>query len=102
MAAPSQDDAESDLDRLSRLYGIAPEYKDIWGKPQRASDNTRLALLKALGALDEQSDLGTAVRARETRRWRTILSCVAVFRIDKVPYRIHLHFRERDERATYR
>src|SRR3712207_2981270 len=102
MSAPSDDRAETALGALSRLYGVAAEYKDIWGKAQRASDKTRLALLKALGALDEHADLEDAVRAKETRKWRTVLPCVAVFRAEEAPYRLRLHFRERDEHATYR
>jgi (1->4)-alpha-D-glucan 1-alpha-D-glucosylmutase len=94
--------AETALDALSRLYGVVAEYKDIWGKPQRASDDTRHALLKALGALDDHADLEEALRAKAIARWRTILPCVAVFRVDAVPYRLRLHFRQRDEHATYR
>jgi (1->4)-alpha-D-glucan 1-alpha-D-glucosylmutase len=94
---------EGGLDALSRLYGIAPEYKDIWGKSQTASDKTRLALLKALGALeDERGDLDAAFHAKETQKWRSILPRAAVFRVDAVPYRMHLHFKESDERSTYR
>src|SRR4051812_14005185 len=94
--------AETDLDALSRLYGVAAEYKDIWGKPQPASDETRLALLKALGAFDEHSDLAAAARAKETAKWRSILPRAAVFRANEVPYRIRLHFKERDQHSTYR
>src|SRR5688572_10540702 len=100
-AAPDNS-AETDLDALSRLYGVAAEYKDIWGKPQRASDKTRLALLEALGALDEHQDLKAAARAKDTQPWRTVLPRVAVFRVGQVPYRMRLHFRESNERSTYR
>src|SRR2546430_7232895 len=89
------------LDALSRLYGVASEYQDIWGKKQRASDDTRLALLKALGALDAESDLKTALHRFEMKRWQHILPPVAVFRTEDAPYRIRLHFRERDAGATY-
>jgi len=93
MTTRSDTRAETDLDALSRLYGVAAEYKDIWGKAQRASDKTRLALLEALGALNEHKDLRAAASAKETQPWRTILPRVAVFRADQVPYRMRLHFR---------
>src|SRR5690349_1055830 len=98
MAEASAATAESGLDALSRAYGIAAEYKDIWGKPQRASDKTRLALLRALGALDdERSDVDAAVHSTETQKWRSVLPRVAVFRVDALPYRMHLHFKAREE-----
>ncbi|HYC49289.1 MAG TPA: 4-alpha-glucanotransferase, partial [Burkholderiales bacterium] len=90
------------LDALSQLYGVASGYTDIWGKTQRASDETRLALLRALGAFDEREDLEAARRAQETRPWRSVLPPVAVFREEANPYRLTLHFRKRDREATYR
>ncbi|HEY0336315.1 MAG TPA: malto-oligosyltrehalose synthase, partial [Burkholderiales bacterium] len=90
------------LEALCRWYGIAAEYKDIWGKTQHASEKTRCALLKALGALDDAADLEAALRSREARVWREPLPGVAVFRADEPPYRVHLHFRERHLRQSYR
>src|SRR6185436_8115395 len=92
----------SALDALCGLYGVAAEYRDIWGKAHRASDDTRLALLKALGALDGDADLETALHAKQTGRWREVLPRVAVFRAPEAPYRLRLHLRERDRGATYR
>jgi (1->4)-alpha-D-glucan 1-alpha-D-glucosylmutase len=102
MGHPDDLNTDSPLDALCRLYGVAAEYTDIWGKPQRASDETRVALLQALGALDEEPNLEAALHRKRVERWRTILPCVAVFRADAVPYRLRLHFRQRDEHATYR
>src|SRR5438105_2327608 len=89
------------LDALCRLYGVASEYTDIWGKTQRASDETRLALLSALGALDESRDLAGALRSHEQRLWKRILPRVAVFRDQEPPYRIALRFRESDSRTVF-
>ena len=50
---------------LCRLYGIASEYHDIWGKAQRAPDATRLALLEAVGALDEHREPDAAHDAHQ-------------------------------------
>src|SRR5918996_5456706 len=99
MAATSDNGAETALDALCRLFGIAPEYKDIWGNTQRATEKTRLALLKALGALDEHDDLDAAARVKQAQKWRRVLPPVAVFRVEQVPYRMRLHFRESDEHA---
>src|SRR5688572_19780863 len=99
------DTAERDasaLDALCPLYGVVSAYTDIWGKTQRASDATRLALLKALGALDGDADLEAARRAKEREAWRTVLPPVAVFREDAAPYRLRLRFREANRAATYR
>ena len=76
------------LDELCRAYGVATEYHDIWGKVHRASDATRRAILKALGALGEGQDLQAALRERELRSWSTITPPVAVFRVDAAPYRM--------------
>ena len=90
------------LDALCRWHGVAGEYQDIWGKTQRASDETRLALLSALGALEDGADLEAALQAREARAWQEVLPRVAVFRADEAPYRLHFHFRERDAQSIFR
>ncbi|MEA3157923.1 MAG: 4-alpha-glucanotransferase, partial [Betaproteobacteria bacterium] len=69
---------------------------------QRASDKTRTAILKALGALDDAADFNAALRAHEARLWRRTLPAVAVFRADALPYRIHLRFKERDAKTIFR
>src|SRR5689334_12453858 len=94
--------SDPSLDALCRLYGVASGYEDIWGKQQRASNETRIALLKALGALDGEADLKSALRRYELTRWREILPSVAVFCADVVPYRIRLRFNEAHAKATYR
>ncbi|MGZ5256495.1 MAG: malto-oligosyltrehalose synthase, partial [Burkholderiales bacterium] len=94
--------ANSALDALCRIYGVASEYKDIWGKTHRASDKTRTAILKALGAIDDSADFNAALRAHEARLWQRTLPAVAVFRADVPPYRIHLRFKERDAKTIFR
>ena len=90
------------LDELCRAYGVASAYHDIWGKVHRASDATRRAILKALGALGEGQDLQAALRERELRSWSTITPPVAVFRVDAAPYRMRFRFDQQHEHATYR
>jgi len=37
------------LERLCERYGIAAAYEDAWGAPRRTPDETKLALLRAMG-----------------------------------------------------
>jgi (1->4)-alpha-D-glucan 1-alpha-D-glucosylmutase len=85
----------AELDALCRRYGLTTEYTDIWGNAQVATERTRVALLKALGALGESSDVHTALEKHEAREWLEVLPRVAVFRVEQVPYRLNLHFSER-------
>ena len=94
-------DRNAALDALCRAYGIASEYSDIWGKTQRASDKTRLALLKALGAIGDHTDLDAALAAHEAKRWREIMPPAAVFRSDATPYKLILHFAAENADASY-
>ena len=44
------------LERLCERFGIAAGYEDAWGASRRTPDETKLALLRAMGI-----DVGTAV-----------------------------------------
>ena len=88
------------LDALCGLYGVSSTYIDIWGKTQHASAETKRALLRALGALDD-GDADAALKAHEANTWRRVLPPVAVFRADKAPYRLLLHFDEAQQNAIY-
>src|SRR5688572_29460673 len=92
----------ADLDALCRRYGLTTEYTDIWGKPQRATERTRVALLKALGALDESSDAKTALETHEAAAWLQVHPPVAVFRVEQAPYRLNFYFSERHLDAAFR
>src|SRR4051794_10092469 len=95
MTPPSQPALQdSALDALCRRFGVVSEYSDIWGKTQRASEGTRLALLRALGALDDDGDIEQALREDDSRKWRRIVPHVAVFAVDDAPYRMRFHFPE--------
>src|SRR3954468_2220188 len=103
MNAPEQPDSpESAIDELSRRFGVVGVYDDIWGNTIRAPDETRRHLLKALGALDDESDLKGALRADDARRWQHVAPKVAVFCVEDTPYRMRFHFRDEHRTATYR
>jgi (1->4)-alpha-D-glucan 1-alpha-D-glucosylmutase len=93
--------ADTALDELCGVHGVANEYKDIWGKVHRASNETRLAILRALGALDDSSDLQAALHAHELETWYTVVPAAAVFRVEAAPYRMRFRFEERHLGATY-
>ena len=80
------------LRSLSRLAGIAPGYSDIWGKEHDASDATQLALLRAMEAIRDESEVPDAVARELARAWRQIAPPVAVFLEPAVPYRLKLRF----------
>ena len=101
MTPPSQHH-DSALDALCRRFGVVSEYTDIWGRTQRAPDETRLALLKALGALDEESDIEQALRRHEARAWRQVVPRAAVFHVEEAPYRMRLRFPESQSETMYR
>src|SRR3546814_16640853 len=50
MAYRNPTDGRSALDRLAAHYGIVPAYDDIWGRTHAASEETKRALLAAMGA----------------------------------------------------
>src|SRR3546814_19716593 len=50
MADRNLTDGRSALDRLAAHYGIVPAYDDIWGRTHAASEETKRALLAAMGA----------------------------------------------------
>lgn len=67
------------LAQLAARYGIASEYYDIWGKLRHTGDDTRRALLAAMGvSLD--GDLSAILAEHEARSWRSVLAPVLVVR----------------------
>ncbi|OGA38348.1 MAG: 4-alpha-glucanotransferase [Betaproteobacteria bacterium RIFCSPLOWO2_12_FULL_62_13] len=93
---------ETALDRLCELAGIAAEFADIWGKTHRPSNDTRVALLKAMGMIADASEVEAALTTREEERWRSGLPPVAVFRELAAPYRVPLCMAEGQAGATHR
>jgi len=85
----------SALDRLCELAGIAAEHTDIWGKNHRPSDETRIALLRAMGIVADAAGVEAALKGREERLWRRALPPVAVLREEALPYRWEICCEER-------
>ncbi|HEY7743509.1 MAG TPA: 4-alpha-glucanotransferase [Burkholderiales bacterium] len=85
----------SALDRLCALAGIAAEYADVWGRNHRASDETRIALLQAMGIVADAGGVEAALREREVRPWGRKLPTVSVQRENALPYRWEICCEER-------
>ncbi len=79
------------LDRLARGHGIEPAYHDIWGHEHPTPDQTRRALLRAMGvAIDDPAQVSTALAAIGTRPWRRVLAPVTVV-TEGSPIRVDIH-----------
>ena len=79
------------LDRLCQHYHIASEYQDIWGKRHLASEQTRRALLAAMGVLTETGEVMQQALARaEAADWRRALPPVQVVWEDKDSIRVQV------------
>ncbi|MDD5328932.1 MAG: malto-oligosyltrehalose synthase [Sulfuricella sp.] len=69
------------LDRLCALYGIQLEYADIWGNRHAVSDQSKHALLAAMGvAAQTLGDVRRALQAFEADVWHRPLPPVQVMR----------------------
>ena len=90
------------LDSLCALPGVASEYTDIWGKTQKASDETRCAILKALGVVEDGEDLQSAAHKHLADAWREVAPPAAVYCVEGTPYRLRLKFNSRNLSANYR
>ena len=87
------------LDRLCELTGIAPDYSDIWGKRHPVSDETRVALLAAMGV--DVHDLHRAAEELGNRDWLAGLRRVQVVEASAHPYRISLYLPARHEQQLH-
>jgi (1->4)-alpha-D-glucan 1-alpha-D-glucosylmutase len=79
------------LERLCARLGIAAEYADIWGKPHRASDATRRALIAAMGFPADDDGVRRALDELENGPWTRGLAAMRVFRQNAAPYRLSLY-----------
>ena len=91
--------AASAFHRLGEQAGIAAGYRDVWGRDHETSDETRLALLRTMGMLDEPSGAVAVLQEREDGAWRPDLPAVSVRRQDEAPYQWEI---VRDEVAARR
>lgn len=91
------------LDQLCELYGVLPEYSDIWGAVHRASDAVRQALLGAMGvAADTEAERAASLHAFMQRAWLRPLAPVQVVREPALPHRIAVTLPASEDGQVYR
>src|ERR1051326_8078101 len=62
------------LDRAARLWGIDPEFWDIWGRKHVTSGETKRALLRGLGVeADTAEGLEKALARHFRKQWTHLL-----------------------------
>lgn len=67
------------LHQLARLYGVQTVYYDITGQLRRASPESMVAVLRALGAaMETLSDAPAALRERHQALWQRVIEPVTV------------------------
>ncbi len=83
------------LERLAALSGIACDYHDIWGRPQRAPDATLRALLAELD-IDASTPEQAARAEHDARaaRWHAALPPVVALACDAAPWRLPVRLPE--------
>jgi hypothetical protein len=71
---PSED-YESALSRAARLWGIEPEYWDIWGNRHQAPLEVQRSILHSLGIpADTREELDAAIEERLWRDWSQVIA----------------------------
>jgi len=79
MSSAARHSGIADLGRLAALYGVQTAYVDVHGQRRRASSESLLAVLRALGApLDDMRGVDEALRVRRAVHWRQGCDPVAV------------------------
>jgi 4-alpha-glucanotransferase len=85
-------DYEQALDHASRLWGIEPEYWDIWGRKHVTSEQTRRAILRALGVETASAlQIHLAIRERTRKEWSRLLPPALVIGQSKRPRQAPLY-----------
>lgn len=89
------------LDLAARLWGIEPEFWDIWGRKHVTSDETKRAILTALGVLpDSAESLRESMETRRRKEWtRLAPPCLVVTHGTAVELPLHSPAELADETA---
>ncbi len=86
---------ENPLKALAEKTGIAPEWKDIWGKTHPVPDESLKTLLAAMGYVEESDDgWWNAARRFDEASASRLLPPVCVIRQKAQPFRIRLNVPE--------
>lgn len=83
------------LDRAADLWGIEPQFWDVWGKLHVTSADTKRAILRALGvAADDLDGLRNAIRDRSEQEWSRLLPPCLVASENEQPLQLLLSLPE--------
>lgn len=71
--------AETELDRLARHRGVESGYRDAHGDAHRVSEETKRALLSAMGlSVEDEAAIAASARSMEDAAWRRPLEPVLI------------------------
>jgi (1->4)-alpha-D-glucan 1-alpha-D-glucosylmutase len=88
------------LDRLCGLLGIETRYLDVWKRPHDAPEDTKRALLRAMGVdVADGPHAVAALAEAEEQRWRDPLPAATVVRADASPLAVTLVLGAEADRA---
>jgi (1->4)-alpha-D-glucan 1-alpha-D-glucosylmutase len=91
------------LDQLCSVYGIHPEYYNIWGQHHLTTERTKRAILGAMGiAADDEAAATASLLDFERRNWMRILPPVLVVRESSFPQRIAMSIAAQEEQGSFR
>ena len=80
------------IDELAGLFGIIPEYWDVFGTRHVASVETRKIILRAMGLkLDSADDVKAAIAEKRDRHWNSFVEPVRVISVHDQPVRIPVY-----------
>jgi len=80
------------LDEAARLWRIDPDYWDIWGHKHITSDETKQAILKAMGVRVESAEsLRESIEERRRKEWTRLAPPCMVADQEHDPIELHLH-----------
>jgi (1->4)-alpha-D-glucan 1-alpha-D-glucosylmutase len=90
------------LDRLAQLCGIELEYEDVWGKTHVVSDETKKALLEAMGfQIGDENQIYNLIAEYEAHRWRQVVDPVVVVSEKNTPVQISFRIPKDRVREKY-
>ncbi len=77
------------IDQLSHLYGIVPEYWDIFGNRHITSIDTKKAILRSIKIdVDSSQSLAAALDEEQCKPWSGFVEPVRVFSVNAQPFTI--------------
>lgn len=92
------------INELSELYGIIPEYWDIFGNKHITPIETKKAILKAMKLnIDSDESIKNEIYAQKARPWNRFVEPVKVISVNDQPFNISIHVpvEEREQDKVY-